>query len=101
MNTAIMVSVKNFVVEVEFDRLPPGTPPLRIPVQRRTAGEALEMVKHVLLESETKGAVPAGGSVFTIAVFPESYEAGDESLVAERIRLVTMPFADEIACDEA
>ncbi|MFJ2218255.1 hypothetical protein ACIQVO_38670 [Streptomyces sp. NPDC101062] len=101
MDAAKVLDVKNFIVEVEFDGLIPGAPPLRIPVQQQTPYDALRMVKHALLESETRGAVPAGGSAFTIAVFPEYYEAGTESLVAERITLVTMPFADEIECDEA
>jgi hypothetical protein len=95
-----MDAVKNFIVEVEFDGLSPDAPTLRIPMQRRTPDEALRMVKHAVLDRETKRPGPPGGSAFTVAVFPESYEAGTEAFVAERITLVTMPFADEIGCDE-
>lgn len=91
--------MKNFIVEVEFEGW--SAPPLRIPVQRRIPDDALRMVKNALLDQGREGSIPAGVSVFTIAVYPESYPAGAEALTAERIRMVTMPFADEIECDEA
>ncbi|WP_217226102.1 hypothetical protein [Streptomyces anulatus] len=90
---------RNFLVEVRLDG-PEDVPPLRIPVQCQTPDDALSRVKTAVLDWETRGPVP-GGSVFTVAVFPESYEAGAEALAAERITLVTMPFADEIRNDMA
>ena len=60
---------------------------LRVPVA--SPEEALEFVKEsvrdILLASEEPG-----GSEYTISVYQPGYRAGDESVLAEKVTLVTM-----------
>lgn len=67
----------------------PG-PPLVLPVPLPSAREALDYVKGSVRETlwATYG---AGGSEYTVSVFPSGYRAGDASTLAEKVTLVTMP----------
>ncbi|MEU1497282.1 hypothetical protein [Streptomyces sp. NPDC005732] len=74
-------------VRVDFegaDRVPLG---LRVHVDSPEEALAIvkESVRDILLASEEPG-----GSEYTIGVFEPDYRAGDESVLAEKISLVTM-----------
>lgn len=72
---------------VDFTGATEQPPALRVPVE--SPEEALKFVKEsvrdILLASEE-----AGGSEYTISVYQPGYRAGDESVLAEKISLVTM-----------
>lgn len=74
-------------VHVDFAGL--DRTPLILHVPLDTAEEALEFVKasvrDVLLASEEPG-----GSEYTVSAFAPGYRAGDESVLAEKVTLVTM-----------
>lgn len=67
----------------------PG-PPLILPVPLPSPRDALNLVKDsmraVLLADHG-----AGGTEYTISVFPPGYRAGDVSTLAEKVTLVGMP----------
>lgn len=67
----------------------PG-PPLVLPVPVPSAREALDLVKASVRE-ELWAVHGAGGSEYTVSVFPSGYRAGDCSVLAEKVTLVTMP----------
>lgn len=74
-------------VHVEFAGV--AEPPLALRVPVASPDEALgvvkESVRDILLASEEPGA-----SEYTISVFRPGYRAGDQSVLAEKVTLVTM-----------
>jgi hypothetical protein len=63
--------------------------PLVVPVASATPREALEQVKEGMREILMLSEQP-GGSEYTISVFRPGYRKGDESVLAEKVTLVTM-----------
>ncbi|WP_055693404.1 hypothetical protein [Streptomyces prasinopilosus] len=62
--------------------------PLVLPVLSTSPRDALDQVKTGIRET-LLGEEP-GGSEYTVSVFPPGYRAGDESVLAEKVTLVTM-----------
>lgn len=67
---------------------------LRVPLSspQEALGFVKESVRDILLSSEE-----TGGSEYTISVFRPGYRVGNESVLAEKVTLVTMRSDDRLA----
>lgn len=79
--------MRRWSVHVDFAGLDRAPLILRVPLE--TPEEALEFVKASVRDALLASEGP-GGSEYTVSVFAPGYRAGDESVLAEKVTLVTM-----------